>query len=85
MTSMEDHLQKSEDLVIEAIRRKLGKNYPESTRLLVTFEDFIIKNEPNVAGRLRTAIRKLLAGKDCTFETIYLVGMSEKLLIDYAC
>lgn len=84
MDSMEGHLQKTEELLVNAMNNKLGKNYHQSTRLLVTFEDFIIRKEPDVTQRLMRVIDKVLIDKECRFDQIYLVGMSEKLLLHYA-
>lgn len=84
LNSMSGNIQKTEELILDAIEKKLGKDYPPFTRLLVAFDDFVIRNEPSVSQRLRGAIDQLLDQNSCSFVKIDLVGMTENLLLSYA-
>lgn len=81
LTTLEGAVRQAETLVREAVQRKIRKNYPESTRLLVAFEDVIVVKAESIEQRLRETVEHSINGQHCPFSHIYLVGMSQKLLI----
>lgn len=80
-SSLTGHISKTRELIREAVVAKLKKDYPQPIVLLVAFEDFIVKNDPDIAEILRTDIVNLTNEEQSPFFRIFLVGTSERLLI----
>ena len=79
--SLMGHVSKTRSLIREAVERKLKKDYQQPIVLLVAFEDFIVKDEPSMSDLLCEDIASLTKETECPFFRIFLVGMSERLLI----
>lgn len=82
VTTMEESIRITEQLITQAIQRKTKKRYEPTTVLLVAFEDFVISKEPAIERRLLDCMKEAAASEMHFFEGIYLVGMSGKLLIE---
>lgn len=81
LTTIEGSVRKSEALVFEAVQKKVGKCYPKATRLVVAFEDFIVAKAERIEQRLALTVERAVAGKECPFSHVYLVGTSRRILV----
>lgn len=79
--SMAGQLEKTIDLIRDAIARKVGKEYEPPIVLIVAFEDFIVKNDEGTAGVLERVAKEALAAAPSPFSHLVLVGMSGHLLV----
>lgn len=68
--------------VEQAIRRKMGKSYPDETILLVVFDDFISMHDEADLERLRGCIRPLLSDLS-NFRWLAVIGWSKRTFEEF--
>jgi len=78
----EDMLRERIDSISALIETKSAKDYPEGTGLLVYHDDFSILLDEGDNRSLRLAVDGLKAKWKCTFQSVYLVGPRDDILIE---
>jgi hypothetical protein len=81
MVSQSEILQKEARLVEDAIKRKLGKQYPSNTLLLIAFNDEMAFDREDNIQNLKKVIDRYLPHMNM-FCQVALVGTSKRLLIE---
>jgi len=81
MTSLKGHIEKTRELICDAVTAKIKKNYNEPIALVVALEDFILKNDAQVGEFLHKDMEDLIALHQPPFFCFFLVGMSGHILV----
>lgn len=81
--TMIGHVSQVRKLLEDAIRKKAKKSYPNDTRLIVMFEDFVLKDEAGIEAELISSITTVDGEIGLPFSHVYLVGWSRKLFFEY--
>lgn len=81
--SMDGLVQKTLERISEAINKKISKNYPSNTHLLVTFDDHLVAKENSIEQTLLGKVNDIAQAQKSNFPFIYLVGKFDKLLFIY--
>ncbi|MGY2221097.1 hypothetical protein ACW9IK_00235 [Pseudomonas gingeri] len=83
LTSVEAVKRKCFELITDAIQRKLKKEYPVGSRLLVAFEDIVVARADRINEQLLEVVEAATEGRVCSFTHIHLVGMNRRLAVDW--
>jgi hypothetical protein len=81
LNSTDGYIQSTVDLVTEAIDKKLKKNYKQPIFLLVSFHDFILKDNDRIYSVFKRSVSDVLKSSSNPFERIYLIGSSGSLIL----
>lgn len=79
MSSMAGHVSKTQELVLEALHKKLKKDYEPPTVLVIAFEDLILKNDDTAFDLVAAPVAEHLAGVSHPFIRVFLVGTAGHL------
>jgi hypothetical protein len=79
--TMTGQINKTIELVKEAISRKLRKDYERPIDLVVAFEDFIVKGDEGADNAIRRAANDALSSHPSPFSNVFIVGMSGNLIL----
>ena len=82
-TSVEAVKLKCFELITDAIQRKLKKDYPFGSRLLVAFQDIVVARADRINEQLLEVVQAATEGRPCRFTHIHLVGMNRRLAVDW--
>lgn len=82
-TSVEAVKLKCFELITDAIQRKLKKDYPVGSRLLVAFQDIVMARADRINEQLLEVVQGATEGRPCPFTHIHLVGMNRRLAVDW--
>jgi hypothetical protein len=83
LETMIGHPSQAKGLIEDAVKKKAAKPYPKETRLIVMFEDFVVKDDENIKKELFELIGEIANTTPLPFSVVYLVGWSGKLFITY--
>lgn len=81
LTSLEQVVSDTESLIGEALVRKTQKVYPQSTRLVIIFEDSVVAAQDGIEEKLYKVVDRAVNTLACSFDNIYLVGSTQRLNI----
>jgi len=73
-TPVEERVQKELDRILEAVKRKTGKDYPANTSLIISFDDGPPFQEVMDNKKLDSFMNDKFANLDLRFSALYLVG-----------
>ncbi|MCP4607236.1 MAG: hypothetical protein GY845_00785 [Planctomycetes bacterium] len=82
MRPHEEIVRERMDSISALIKAKSEKNYPDTTGLIVYYDDFSIMFNEDDNELLRSDVDRLRAKWKCTFDAIYLVGPRGDILIE---
>jgi hypothetical protein len=81
--NLRGHIERTRELIRSAINGKLEKDYQEPIALIVAFEDFILKNDPDVSEILKEDLKNIVGERSSPFFCFFLVGMSGHLRVKW--
>jgi len=79
LTSLDQVVSDTEGLIEEAILRKTKKVYPESTHLVIFFEDMVVSAHEGIENKLCAVIERAVDKQACSFVSIYLIGSTQRV------
>lgn len=82
--SQESLLRLEKRLISEAIERKLAKQYPEGTALVIAFDDIMSYDRPENQANIDAAVREHWSELQ-RFHTIAVVGLVKELFLCWRC
>lgn len=80
---VEDYQNKQINLIIEALKRKIKKEYESNTSLLIFFLEQIKVNEIDVREAFYRFIEDELGSENIPFSAIYLVSSSKRIFLKW--